>query len=312
VIAIVGAARNDGDEPRMSVNARTRKMMSRAAYLAAGCVGDLVRDVGWTACGDVGYFLGVGASGGSLDDVTALLDASICDGAFSLERFGDRGLAACNPLLAFQLMNNFTLAHGAIQEGVGGPNSALFSRGAGTTAALVEAVHAIASGACTRAIAGGADSAHHPVTQAELARDGWLERGLVPAEAAAMVALAPAAQATHALATVEHAAIANGEQRAKHEAIDEAVGPNGFAGDVVVIAPWGPPAGEVLRAWVRARVIGARVVDATERHGDTLAAAHAIGWLVALDELAAGAARALVVGAGIDGDIGAVVLRRAR
>ena len=48
--------------------------------------------------------------------------------------------SACNPLFAFQLMNNFTLCHGAIRGGLGGPNGAFFSRGAGTVRALAEAV----------------------------------------------------------------------------------------------------------------------------------------------------------------------------
>ena len=299
MIAIVGAARIDG-EPRIEISARTRKMMSRGAYLAACCLGAVVREVGWTACGDVGCFLGVGASGGSLDDVTALLAASIVDGAFSLARFGDRGLAACNPLLAFQLMNNFTLAHAAIQDGLGGPNSALFSRGAGTTAALVEAIHAIERGDCSRAIAGGADSALHPVTRSELVRDGFVARGLVPAEGAAMVALAPAGS-SRALAIVEHAAIANGDDRPLGDAIAEAV--PSCDPDAVVIVPWGPEAGAALREQAKT----ARVVEV---HGDALAAAQAIGWTVALDAIAAGAARVLVLGAGTDGDVGAVVLRR--
>jgi 3-oxoacyl-(acyl-carrier-protein) synthase len=188
-----------------------RKMMSRGAYLAAAALGDLMRDVGWTAeqRESAGYFLGVGASGGSLDDVTSLLDASlISDGestTFSLPAFGEHGLAACNPLLAFQLMNNFTLAHGAIFEGLGGPNSALFSRGSGTTHALIEAVHAIRAGDCDHAIAGGADSATHPVTHAELVREGFVERGLVPAEGAALVALASLVVASPAVASSDAA-----------------------------------------------------------------------------------------------------------
>ena len=176
-------------------NPRARKMMSRGAYLAAHCLHDLVTEVGWDAATRerAGYYLGVGASGGSLADVTALLDASIVDHEFSTVAFGERGLAACNPLLAFQLMNNFTLAHGAIFEGLGGPNGALFSRGSGTTAALVEAFHAIASCECDHAVAGGADSATHPVTRAELAREGFLERGLRPSEGSALLALSASA-----------------------------------------------------------------------------------------------------------------------
>jgi 3-oxoacyl-(acyl-carrier-protein) synthase len=179
-------------------NPRARKMMSRGACLAAAARA-LVREVGCGLRDEVGYFLGVGASGGSLDDVIALLDESIADGAFSLVRFGEHGLGACNPLLAFQLMNNFTMCHGAILEGIGGPNAALFSRGAGTTAALIEAVHAIAGGDCEHAIAGGADCALHPVTRAELARDGFVERGLVPAEGAPWTRSPPRARGDRGL-----------------------------------------------------------------------------------------------------------------
>jgi len=300
-VAIVGAAALSGrgsdpiDDAPLA-NPKTQKMMSRGAYLAARCLHDLLAKLDWADRAAVGYYLGVGASGGSLDDVTALLDASIADHEFSVARFGDRGLAACNPMLAFQLMNNFTMAHGAILEGLGGPNGALFSRGAGTTAALVEAVHAVASGDCDRAIAGGADSATHPVTRAELARDGFVARGLVPAEGAALVALA-AADGPGVI--VEHASIANGEVPPD---LDVEV-------DAVVIAPWGPPAGDVLAAWARDRYRDAKVVDVSRTLGDALAASHALAWVAAL-ELLDTMPSAMIVGAGTDGDTGTVVLRR--
>jgi hypothetical protein len=308
---------------------KARKMLSRGAYLAARCLGHLLRAVGWSpeARGRAAYFLGVGASGGALDDVIALLDESIADGAFSPARFGEHGLGACNPLLAFQLMNNFTMCHGAILEGVGGPNGALFSRGAGTTAALIEAVHAIRQEDCDHAVAGGADSATHPVTRAELARDGFLARGLVPAEGGGLVALAAGGQG---LATIEGCAIASGGLPAAPgeavvppaaAAIDEAVaaagaraelGAGAGAGalpDLIVIAPWGPPAGDALRAWASEAAPGVMVIDVSAGLGDALAAAPALAWIAALDLLAEGRARrALVLGAGTDGDVGAVVL----
>jgi len=308
---------------------KARKMMSRGACLAASCLGELLRGVAWRRA-ECGYFLGVGASGGSLEDVIALLAASIADGAFSLERFGDRGLAACNPLLAFQLMNNFTMCHGAILEGIGGPNAALFSRGAGTTAALIEAVHAIAGGDCEQAIAGGADCALHPVTRAELARDGFVARGLVPAEGAALVALGAAgppgatvvpgapgggSSAAPPIAVIEGCAIASGDARPLADAIDEAVsrareGETLGEVDLVVIAPWGPPVAAELRAWTGANAANAAVIDSSSL-GDALAASPALAWVAALDLLAAGRARrALVLGAGTDGDVGAVVLSR--
>lgn len=310
--AVAKGARLDalpGEQPL--ANPRARKMMSRGAYLAAHCLHDLVAEVGWDAATRerAGYYLGVGASGGSLADVTALLDASIIDHQFSTVAFGEHGLAACNPLLAFQLMNNFTLCHGAILEGIGGPNSALFSRGAGTVSALLEAVHAIRDGECDHAIAGGADSARHPVTEAELARDGFASRGMVPAEGAGLLALSAA---TGGLATIEGVAVANGTS-----GLDDAVGRAYAAAtdpavDLIVIAPWGPPAAGMLAAWAAARYPAALVVDVSGALGDALAASPALGWIAALDLLAARrATRAVVLSIGVDGDLGAVVLRGA-
>ena len=299
--------------PDRSPLARARKMMSRGAYLAASCLGELVRGLAGrpAACG---YFLGVGASGGSLDDVIALLRESFADGVFSLERFGDRGLAACNPLLAFQLMNNFTLCHGAILEAIGGPNGALFSRGAGTTAALIEAVQAIVDDDCACAIAGGADSAIHPVTRAELARDRFVARGLVPAEGAGLVALELETTDASPIGFVDGCAIASGHGRALCDATSEATerATLDVAGvDLIVTAAWGPPAAVELERWATAHVPAARVVDATARLGDALAASPALAWIAALDLLVAGRAeRALVLNAGTDGDVGAVALSR--
>ncbi len=71
--------------------------------------------------------------------------------------------------------------------GIGGPNGAFYSRGAGTVLALREACDAIAEGRATRALAGGADTALDPVTRAEFACVGTeLDAG----EGAALLALA--------------------------------------------------------------------------------------------------------------------------
>jgi hypothetical protein len=292
---------------------KARKMMSRGAYLAARCLADLLADITWRRA-NVGYFLGVGASGGSLQDVTALLEASIENGNFSLERFGDRGLAACNPLLAFQLMNNFTLCHGAILEGIGGPNSALFSRGAGTTAALIEAVHAISDGDCDHAIAGGADSATHPVTHAELTRDGFLARGMRPTEGAALIALGVGNTGARTLGVVEHAALARGSEEidaiVAHARMTDLGSP--WSGiDLVVLAPWCASVGDELAALVKRRAPAALIVDASLALGDCLAASPALAWVAALDMLVAGhGTRALVIGAGTDGDFGIALLAK--
>lgn len=284
---------------------RARKMMSRSAYLAARCLADLLPATDGDRAG-IAYYLGVGGSAGSLEDVTRLLDASIGGGVFSLPAFGDRGLAACNPLLAFQLMNNFTMCHGAILEGVGGSNGAIFSRGAGTVAALAEAVHAVRSGAVTCAITGGADVATHPVTLAELARDGHLARGLVPADGAALLALGPSTSSDDVI--VEGCAHASGRGRPIADAVDDALARchAPAAPTTVVIAPWGPPAADALGSFA-ARFAKAAVVRTAP--GETLAASAAFA-VVAGTAALARPGRAIVITLGVDGDPGVVVLSR--
>jgi hypothetical protein len=271
-------------------NPRARKMMSRAAYLAARCLTNLLHETAWMDRDGIGYFLGVGASGGSPGDITGLLE---------------RGVAACNPLLAFQLMNNFTMCHGAILEGVGGPNAALFSRGAGTVAAIGEAVHAVRSGDCEHAVAGGADEASHPVTVAELTRDGFIARGLVPADGAALIALAAARDGDAVL--VEGCAHASGGADSIAEALVRAGG--GTKVTDVVIAAWGPGAADDLRSFAAARFPHAGVVD-TSPLGESLAASAALAVCAAADLLMSRPGRVAVLSLGVDGDPGVVILSR--
>jgi hypothetical protein len=290
-------------------NARSRRLMSRSARLAAVAARKVMAEAVWVDCRDeIGFFFGVGASTGEMDELVPVLAAAISDGAFSLERLGRAGLAACNPLLVFQLMNNFTLCHPAILEGTGGPNGAFFSRGGGTTVALVEAIHALEQGDCDRALCGGADSAVHPVTLAELGREGFTASGLRPAEGAALLALAARAEAP--LARIERARVIKarpGSLAAELAEVSRA-GPV----DLVVLAPWGRPAKDLLVSAARERHPQARIVDLMAGLGDALAATPALAWVAALDLLVQGVARrALVLAAGIDGDLGVVSMRSA-
>lgn len=282
--------------PAVDVEARARKLMSHPARLAAIALAMALGETGWTQQerAEAALYLGVGASGCSMDELTRMLAASMEDGQFSLARFGKDGLAACNPLFAFQLMNNFTMCHGAILSGTGGPNGAFYSRGAGTVTALSEAHWLIASGECAHALAGGADSALHPVTWAQLVAEGFATQGLVPGEGAALLALSASAQ--DALAQVE--AVRSGAAQDIGGWLNEA-----GADDLVVGAPWGEPA--------RALFAGRAMVDAGLALGDALAAAPALAWCAALDLLQGDRwQRALVISAGIDGAAGLAILRR--
>ena len=282
-VAVDGVPADHGRAARMA-----ERLMSRSAMLAHLATRAAIAGAGWEGdLGDVGFFMGVGASGGSVEQLEAMLAASIDEGGFSIERFGRDGLRACNPLYAFQLMNNFAMCHAAILAGTRGPNAALFSRGGGTVAALIEAAVALDEG-CDRALAGGADTAIDPVTEAELCRRGWIAEGMRPAEGAAILALSTREE-DEAIAVISRC-----ERRADRRALELEV-------DAVITAAWGPARQRELAACAG----GAEVIDLG---ADALAATPAIGWTVALDLIANGRGPVAVLSAGIDGEIGVVVL----
>jgi hypothetical protein len=316
--------------PHIDVEPRARKLMSYPARLAAAALGQLLQATGWTPQQreDCGFYLGVGASGAQMAEIDAMLAASIVDHEFDLARFGQHGLAACNPLFAFQLMNNFTLCHGAILHGVGGANSALFSRGIGTVDALEEAHWLLACGSAERAIAGGADSALHPATWSQLQRDGLAAQGLLPGEGVGLLALcnrlpqtdASAPEAASALALLAHCESHCAKAwQAAPDLLAQRLAALEF--DALVLAPWGVPARKALRLGLqaflasRAGLSAPAVLDISPALGDALAASPALAWCVALDWLAQAAAAplsprsVLVLSAGTDGGLGLVLFR---
>lgn len=326
---VLGSEVTDIPAPEDSVERNARKLMSRGALLGALAVRAALRTTAtWSApYHDLGYYLGVGASGGDMDQLTAMLHASLVPVepgestaptnperpalTLSMARFGEAGLRRCNPLYAFQLMNNFSLCHGAILEDIRGPNAALFSRGSGTVAALIEAHQALESRRCPRALAGGADSAVHPVTYAELRRFGYTD--IIPGEGAALLAmqaLSGRMQPELALAFVLRADFWSHETAALPMA-DLNRFAEGSDIDLVVLASGTASARQTLTAWVREQCPGSRLVETGTQLGEALAASPALAWVAALDLLCAGdAENALVVSAGPDDNLGAVLMTR--
>ena len=300
---------------------RQRKLMSRAAWMAALVMRDALSVSRWPAQHDeIGAYFGVGASGAEMDELARLIGASLDEQKkFSLAHCGKEGLDASNPLFAFQIMNNFTLCHGAILEGLAGPNAAYFSRGLGTVTALEEACLGLLDGTYERAIVGAADTATHPVTLAELEREGLLRDGLVPTDGAGALALAREAELP--LGRIESIWVWPVE-RPRDMSIPRAgvlrdaailASADALADqpcDLLVLAPWGGSAREVLRELPEALAVK-QSVDLTNLLGESLAATPALAWITALGMLVeSGGRRALVLSAGPDGDLGAVVLTR--
>ncbi len=283
--------------PALRVEPRQLRLMSRAARLAVFAASQAVLEAGWTTTDGAGFFLGVGASGGDLQELSAMLAVSLEDGRVSPDRLGRAGLLASSPLSIFQVMSHYTLCHPAIALGTDGPNGAFFSRGGGTVVALIEAVYALQEGDCERALVGGADSALHPVAYAEFVRDGALSDGLVLAEGAALLALCR--NPARPLALVEQVTLGSEP------------GPVEGPLDVIVTSAWGRAPVERLRAWAAREHPGVQHLELGPVLGDALAAAPALAWAAALDALLAGGGRrALVVTAGLDGAVGQVVLVR--
>ncbi len=160
--------------PRDQAEARARMMMSRSALLASVATAQCCAQCCARSCPDwserhgVGFYLGVGASSGDTRQLARLVSRSMNDGALDLTLLGTKGLRACSPLYSFELMNNFTLCHPAIQEGLTGPNAAFLSRGMGTALALDAAFTSEAD----RVLVGGVDTPDHPIAAAEARRAG--------------------------------------------------------------------------------------------------------------------------------------------
>jgi hypothetical protein len=285
--------------------------MSRSAILAQEAVSKVLGEAGLgEQLSELGCFMGVGASGGAPEQLSQLLIASDEGGAFSHARFGDAGLRACNPLFAFQLMNNFTLCHTAILHGIGGPNAAYFSRGGGTVSALLEAAWALRNSECEAALAGAADSAVHPVTWAELVREG-APSDLVLGEGAAMLALARSSEQRAPLAFLEVCTLLSTRATSLGDALELARPElERLAPDLVVVAASGGSA-SALDAFIAAALPARRTVDSTSMFGEALAASPALAWAQALALLEAGGhTRALVLSVGLDGELGIVSFRR--
>lgn len=315
----------DLEQSEDPASARQRKLMSRSARLLAVALHDALRggelSPPYTDCG---AFFGVGSSGGALPDLTALVRRSIDDHGFSMKRLGEAGLYACSPLFSFQIMNNFTLCHSAIREGLGGPSDLFFSRGGGTAQALQAAAWSLQAGECSLCIVGAADTAHYEMTDGELRRSGVLDAGLVPSEGAAALTLTTLAQATTlqkppALLTgCAHfpcgdactdldGTVRNAAPPATLVALTAAL-QKAPQPDVIVCALWS----QALRTWLASqRQTQTLIIDAHLVLGEALAATPALAWCLALSLLDSNqASHARVICCGPDGAVGVTEFQR--
>jgi len=281
-------------------------LMSRGALLGAVAMANAIADADWPVEGrlETAAFMGVGASGGEIPQLERILKASMGDDGFTEQRLCRRGVRACSPLFTFQLMNNFTLCHGAILEGIGGENGAFYSRGVGTVRALREAWWALEEGDAAQALVGGADDALYPVTSDELIRQGADEAML----GAGAGVLALTGQSSSAgMATVSACEVWDDWPAVR---MVEAKLRGAGAWDHVVVAA-AHSAAEKCDALVRALAPNTPSSSMGAHFGEVLAAGPALAWVFATSLIVGGRARRVgVVTAGLDGGLGVTVLSR--
>jgi 3-oxoacyl-(acyl-carrier-protein) synthase len=134
----------------------------------------------------IGLYAGTGLATANIDEVRAMVEASIDErGQFSCRLLGEQGLAATNPLLSFKILANMPPCLISIIECIKGPNLVFTPWEGQTGAALLEAWKAVASGEVDCALAGAADNAAHPATFVYLHQAGLLNRDEYPASGAA-------------------------------------------------------------------------------------------------------------------------------
>ena len=138
----------------------------------------------------IGLYAGTGLAVARIEEAVPMLRESTDEnGRFSCRLFGERGLAATNPLLSFKILANMPPCLVSIIEGVKGPNM-IFTPWEGQTGhALLEAWRAVSEGEVDCALAGGADAPAHPFTFVYLSQAGLLGEDEKPANGAAYMVM---------------------------------------------------------------------------------------------------------------------------
>lgn len=189
---------------------KLRKLMSDDALLATVAARLACAESGLARAADrtvpderLGAYVacGIGAAGWR-ELVPVFRDSVGDDGRLSLARLGERGLRRCNPLFAFQVLQNMALCFISIEESIRGENLALAPWDAGGAATLGEALAALQVRRVDAAVACGTSAMAGIQGTFWLARNGLLpppgvrprpldsaSAGLAPADGAAAVTL---------------------------------------------------------------------------------------------------------------------------
>jgi len=178
---------------------RMLKFMSEAATLGCLAAREALEEAGVRKrfpAERVGLYAGTGLAAANVQDVHTMVEQSIDEnGQFSCQRFGERGLAATNPLLSFKILANMPPCLISVLEGIKGPNLILTPWEGQAAAAIIEGWQAVASGEVECALVGAADTPAYPSTFVYLRQAGHLTENEYPSSGAAYLVLESVASA---------------------------------------------------------------------------------------------------------------------
>jgi len=136
---------------------KLRKYMGPQDELAVAAAGGALRDAGLDGpLGErCGLYLTVGYIPFERHDIDGMLDVSLDDGRFSMERFSRRVFEVVNPLLTFRVLPNMPAFHVSFTFDIQGPYVVSYPGVGQFYAVLEEAAVAVDSGAIEIALVGG-------------------------------------------------------------------------------------------------------------------------------------------------------------
>ena len=139
---------------------KSRKFMGGQDHLAVCAAGRALESAGLRSPelgSDAGLFLAVGYIPFEHPDIEALIDGSLEHGKISMQRFGNDGFAAVNPLLTFRCLPNMPAYHVSANFDFQGEYFVTYPGCGQFYAALQEAIAALVAGrirvACVGAVA---------------------------------------------------------------------------------------------------------------------------------------------------------------
>ena len=136
---------------------KMRKFMAPQDRMAVSAAGLALRAAGLERpLGErTGLFLAVGPIPFEESDLTAVVDSSVVDGAFSMPRFSTDGMRGVRPLVTFRCLPNMPAFHVSACFDLQGPYQVVYPGPGQLYLALEQALLALETGRIDRALVGG-------------------------------------------------------------------------------------------------------------------------------------------------------------